>query len=167
MSLIQREVVNDYDHFSIMRFYSSKKKIITVKQCVKSVQVWSFFWSIFSCIQSGYRKIRTRENPVFGYFSCSEKTCNSSLVGMGLPSPTNWLLHHWKLLNLSLLCNLRWPLLFEFHPNVLYHSPFQKCCEDVLLILFIANPSYLHYNYALSSYSVIPIFVKESSDVYT
>ena len=122
-----------------MRFYSSKKKIITVKQCVKSVQVWSFFWSIFSCIQSGYRKIRTRENPVFGHFSCSEKTCNSSLVGMGLPSPTNWLLHHWKLLNLSLLCNLRWPLLFEFHPNVLYHSPFQKCCEDVLLILFIAN----------------------------
>ena len=155
--MIQRKVVNDYDHCSIMRFYSSKKNIITVKHCVKSVQVWSFFWSVFSSIQSEYRKIRTRRNPVFGHFSCSEKTCNSSLVGMGLPSPANWLLHHWKLLNFSLLCNLRWPCLFEF----------QKCCEGVLLIPFIANPSYLHYNYALSSYSVIPIFVKESSDVYT
>ena len=32
----------------------------------------SFFWSVFSCIQSEYRKIRTREkNPVFEHFSRS------------------------------------------------------------------------------------------------
>ena len=37
--------------------------------CVKSVQIQSFFWSIFSCIQSKYGKIRTRKNSIFGYFS--------------------------------------------------------------------------------------------------
>ena len=36
---------------------------------VKSVQIRSFFWSVFSCIQSEYRKIRTRKNSVFGHFS--------------------------------------------------------------------------------------------------
>ena len=29
------------------------------------------FWAVFSCIQSEYRKIRTRKNSVFGHFSCS------------------------------------------------------------------------------------------------
>ena len=35
------------------------------KQCVKSVQIRSFFCSLFSCI-------RTRETSVFGHFSSSE-----------------------------------------------------------------------------------------------
>ena len=39
--------------------------------CVKSVQIRSYFWSIFSCIQFKYRKIRTRNNTVFGRFSHS------------------------------------------------------------------------------------------------
>ena len=30
--------------------------------CVKSVQIRSYFWSIFSCIRPEYRKIRTRNN---------------------------------------------------------------------------------------------------------
>ena len=30
--------------------------------CVKSVQIRSYFWSIFSCIRTEYRKIRTRNN---------------------------------------------------------------------------------------------------------
>ena len=38
---------------------------------VKSVKIQSVFWSVFSCIQTGYRKIRTRKNSVFGYFSHS------------------------------------------------------------------------------------------------
>ena len=38
---------------------------------VKSVQIRSFFWSIFSCIQSGYRKIWTRKISVFWLFSHS------------------------------------------------------------------------------------------------
>ena len=52
--------------------------------CVKSVQIRSFFWSVFSCIRTKYgdllrkspysvrnRKIRTRKNSVFGHFSRS------------------------------------------------------------------------------------------------
>ena len=39
--------------------------------CVKSAQTRSYFWSVFSCIQSEYRKIRTRNNSIFGHFSHS------------------------------------------------------------------------------------------------
>ena len=39
---------------------------------VRSVQIRSFVWPIFSCIQSKCRKIRTRKNSVFGHFSRSE-----------------------------------------------------------------------------------------------
>ena len=35
----------------------------------KSVQIRSYFWSTFSCFRTEYRKIRTRNNSVFGYFS--------------------------------------------------------------------------------------------------
>ena len=38
---------------------------------MKSVQIRSFFWSVFSCIQSKQRKIGTRKNSVFGHFSRS------------------------------------------------------------------------------------------------
>ena len=44
---------------------------------MKSVQIRSFFWSVFSCIQSEYGKIRTRKNSVFGHFSCSANTLNT------------------------------------------------------------------------------------------
>ena len=40
--------------------------------CVKSVQMLSFFQSVFSCIQFEYMKIRTRENSVFGHFPRSD-----------------------------------------------------------------------------------------------
>ena len=39
--------------------------------CVKSVQIRSFFWSVFSYIRTEGRKIRTRKNSVFGHFSHS------------------------------------------------------------------------------------------------
>ena len=38
---------------------------------MKSVQIRSFFWSVFSCIRTEYRKIKTRKNSMFGRFSCS------------------------------------------------------------------------------------------------
>ena len=41
--------------------------------CLKSVQIRSFFWSLFSCIRNEYWKIRTRQNSVFGHFSRSVK----------------------------------------------------------------------------------------------
>ena len=50
--------------------------------CMKSVQIRNFFWSLFFCmqteysvnfhIQSEYRKMRTRKNSVFGQSSSSE-----------------------------------------------------------------------------------------------
>ena len=41
------------------------------KEGMKSVQIRSFFWSVFSRIQSECSKIRTRKNSVFGHFSRS------------------------------------------------------------------------------------------------
>ena len=35
---------------------------------MKSVEIRSFFWPVFSCIQSEYRKIRTRKSPYLGTF---------------------------------------------------------------------------------------------------
>ena len=44
-------------------------EIIAVKyHCVKSVQIPSFFWSLFPCIRIEYRKIQTIKNSVFGHF---------------------------------------------------------------------------------------------------
>ena len=40
--------------------------------CVKSVQIRSFFRSVFCCIRTEYRKIRTRKNHAFGHFSRSD-----------------------------------------------------------------------------------------------
>ena len=44
--------------------------------CVKSVQIRIFYWPVFSCSQSEYRKIRTRKNSVFGHFSRREDFMN-------------------------------------------------------------------------------------------
>ena len=47
--------------------------ILTQKQfiCVKSVQIQSFPWPVFSRIQPKYEKIRTKKNSVFSHFSCT------------------------------------------------------------------------------------------------
>ena len=44
---------------------------------VKDVQIPSFFWSVFSCIQSEYRK-----NSVFGHFSRSRFQSDLTLVDL-------------------------------------------------------------------------------------
>ena len=41
---------------------------VSTRHCVKSVQIQSYFWSVFSCIRTEYRKIRTINNSVFGHF---------------------------------------------------------------------------------------------------
>ena len=68
--------------------YWFQTKVLNLwKHCLKSVQIQSYFWSVFSCIrtedgdsvfspntvriQSKYRKILTRNNSVFGHFSHS------------------------------------------------------------------------------------------------
>ena len=40
---------------------------------MKSVQIRSFFWSVFSRIRTECGKIRIRKNSVFGYFSRREQ----------------------------------------------------------------------------------------------
>ena len=47
-------------------------QVIWYMHCMKSVSIQSFSWSVFSCIQSEYRKIQTRKNSVFGHFSRSD-----------------------------------------------------------------------------------------------
>ena len=39
---------------------------------MKSLPLWCFFWSVFSCTQTEYRKVRTRKKSVFGQFSRSD-----------------------------------------------------------------------------------------------
>ena len=48
--------------------------------CVKTVQIRSFFWSLFSCIQSKYRKVWTRKNSVFEHFSRSDPYHSWALI---------------------------------------------------------------------------------------
>ena len=43
------------------------------RQCEKCSNT-EFFWSVFSCIRTEYRKIRTRKNSVFGHFLRSADT---------------------------------------------------------------------------------------------
>ena len=53
-----------------------------IMHCVESVQIRSYFWSVFSCIwteygdllriQSKYRKIWTRKKIIFGHVSSSD-----------------------------------------------------------------------------------------------
>ena len=82
--------------------------------CVKSVQIRSYFWSVFSGIrieyrdlvnlriQSEYRKIRTRNNSVFGHFSRSTRFLGTKILFEMLPkmlpgritSVTKW---KWKI----------------------------------------------------------------------
>ena len=73
-------------HPTIAASQSFKIKQVTfsllISHCVKSVQIRSYFRSAFSCIQSEYRKIPTRNNSVFGHISRSVK---NSLIELGLP----------------------------------------------------------------------------------
>ena len=84
--------------------------------CVKSVQIQNFFWSVFSCIQSKYRKIQTRKNSVFGHFSRSESLVETFYTAMleiwNLCTSTtrNYSLTHniYKFLDIVSVGNLYW-----------------------------------------------------------
>ena len=49
---------------------------------VESVQIWSYFWSVFSCIRTKYRKIRTGNKSIFGHFSRSDGTIDYWNLGI-------------------------------------------------------------------------------------
>ena len=55
------------------------KSVNPVIHCVQSVKIRSFFWSVFSCIQSKYRKIQTRQNSAFGHFLRSDSDAQESI----------------------------------------------------------------------------------------
>ena len=80
---------SEYEHFlrngNLAWFYVCIIKVAST-HCVKSIQIWSFFWSIFSRIRTEYgeirsispysvriREIRTSKNSVFGHFSRSDR----------------------------------------------------------------------------------------------
>ena len=67
--LVLRMIRNlTYVTFSLIKLVRHLRR----SHCVKSVQIRIFFWSIFYCIWTEYRKIRTRKNSVFQHFSRSE-----------------------------------------------------------------------------------------------
>ena len=68
LKLNLKYLVECYDLSGFFRNYEKKKK-----HCVKSVQKRSYFWSVFSCIQPKYKKIRTRNNSVIEHFSRNVK----------------------------------------------------------------------------------------------
>ena len=59
---------------------ASSVKFAFLYHCVKSVQIRSFFWSVFTCIRSEYGDLRTRKNSVFGHFSRSVHFKNKTVV---------------------------------------------------------------------------------------
>ena len=66
--------INAWSLFRFSRKFSfcAVSVICRFIHCMKNVQIWSFFWSVFFCIQSEYSKIRTRKCSAFGYFSGSD-----------------------------------------------------------------------------------------------
>ena len=53
---------------------------------MKSVQIRSYFWYAFSCIWTEYRKMRTRNNSVFGHFSRGVTTpCGTETISYLAP----------------------------------------------------------------------------------
>ena len=57
---------------SFFSFTISRDMLIFIDHYMQSVQIRSFLWSVYSYIQSEYRKIRNRKiSPVFGHFSRS------------------------------------------------------------------------------------------------
>ena len=70
-------------HYACCKFFTVLKfctflyllKNFLGTHCAKSVQIRSFFWSVFSRLRTECRKIRTRKNSVFGYFQRSDMIC--------------------------------------------------------------------------------------------
>ena len=77
---IPRTLQNINDRIFQWIIYFAKSRYL---HCVKSVQIRSFFWSLFSC-STEYRKIRIGENSVFGPFSRSVKPFREKIMYLAL-----------------------------------------------------------------------------------
>ena len=79
----------------------------------------SFFWPVFSCIQSKYRKIRTRKNSVFGDFS-PNGLCNYQWwVLTDIPKNR---IFNFERLNFRLICEWVIRTVLEFSALLKYQS---------------------------------------------
>ena len=79
--------------------------------CVKSVKIRSYFWSVFSCIQSECRKIRTRKTPYMYTF-------HAVLMLPIIPvTPGNYV--HWKS---SKIMGVNISLLSQFNIKVILRN---------------------------------------------
>ena len=86
VSIVDFEQVNlGFDETECLWIQCKESSVTTLylsnqKHCVKCVQIRSYFWSVFSCIRTEYRKIRTRNNSLFGHFSRSETNNKNALA---------------------------------------------------------------------------------------
>ena len=74
--------------------YRLQRLIYRTIHCMKSVQIWSYFWSIFSCIQSKYRKIGPEITLYLDTFH--------AVIGPSLAASLERLTHHQNKASLSL-----------------------------------------------------------------
>ena len=65
--------------------FRSQSNFRLVNHCVKSVQIRRFFWSVFSCIQSEYRKIQTRKLLYFDTFHAVNGTLIIGFLKLSKP----------------------------------------------------------------------------------
>ena len=61
------------NHFKLNLKETRNPTKIRPLHCVECIQLPSFFWSVFSCIWTEYKKIRARKISIFGRFSRSAK----------------------------------------------------------------------------------------------
>ena len=82
--------------------------------CLKSVQIWNFFWSVSSQILSEYVEIRAIKNSVFRHFPYSG--CRSQ-PGTFLKKSLRFTLSFVKFLRIPFLRNTTVPLLLKILRN--------------------------------------------------
>ena len=94
-SRYHRHFLKSYFHITLQILQLWHHKLLSwwlSSHCVKSVQIQGFFWSVFSCIWTEYRDLRskspdsvqiqkiwTRKNSVFGHFNAVSDRSTSSL----------------------------------------------------------------------------------------
>ena len=108
--------------------------------CVKSVQIRIYFWSVFSCIRTEYRKIRTRNNFVFWRFSRSDHLSHflKCAACCGWTEKWNFIswskvkFHQWKISKIRCIDLLK---SYYFKTKLF----FQKLCFQINTILSILS----------------------------
>ena len=113
---------------------------------MKNVQIRSYFWSVLSCIQSKYRKIRTRNNSVFGHFSRSVEVSSSASYFLIDKKHLVMIFDRWKL---SLIGQ------FEINNFGLQNNNIFGAVKKISLTFGFCNP--VNPMIYLSSFSKVPL----------